>query len=219
MAAAAPPALRPAAQGTERRATFAEELKQLPAWFERTRGTWRGRLAVVGVSAFLGLLVWLVLTRMIPGSLSPAELAGRVLALEAPWSPVPSLDDPRVQRDTGLGTAARIGAPFIIATFWFVAAYHLDRSARRTFRTSLVPGEGHSLAYGITAIGCVFPLIILGLVAGTWGLFALLTWAATQQAWPATIAVLALMLGFAGAVRLANGLLDRRDTLRAPRPR
>lgn len=217
--AAEPAATRPTAAATERGGedrplTLGETLAELQARYAGMRGGWRARALVGALLVIIGALVWLVLSRVIPWSGGIIGSIQDVLALDVAWAPVPAPDDPVVAADTGLGTAAWVGAPLVVAVFWFAAAHHLDRASRRTFGTSRVPGVRHSAGYTVMAIVVVFPLIVLGLVSGAWGVFALISWAAAHEAWGSTVALVALLLGFGGFVRLASAMLERRAASR-----
>jgi len=103
-----------------------------------------------------------------------------------------------------------VGAPLVVSACWCAAAYHLDRESRRTFGVSRIPGVRHSTGYTAIAILLVFPLIVLGLASGAWGVFMLGTWAITFGAWGPAGTLLALLVIFGLVVRLANAALDRR---------
>ena len=201
---------RPNRSHDDRPLTLRETLEEIAAWRRRLRVPWGNRWFAAAALVLIGLALWLVLLRVVPWQGGPMGSLEAVLALDAPWAPIPAPDDPRTASSTGLGTAAWVSAPLVIAAFWFTAAYHLDRTSRRTFRVSDIPGVRHSRGYTLIAIGAVFPLILLGLISGAWGVFALLSWAAASQAWASVIGLLALLLAFAGVVRLANLILDRR---------
>ena len=211
---AQPPQAAPIPSGDDRALTLSETFEEIYAWRQRIRGTWRERGLATVLVILLGSLVWLLLTRTIPWAGGPIGSVQAVLALDTPWVPIPAPDDPRTASATGLGTAVWVSAPLVIAAFWFTAAYHLDRASRRTYRVSEIPGIRHSTAYTLVAIGAVFPLIILGLVSGAWGLFALIAWTAANQAWGSAVGLAALLGGFAAAVRLGNLILDRHASSR-----
>ena len=75
---------------------------------------------------------------------------------------------------------------------------------------SRIPGVRHSTGYTAIAVLLVFPLIVLGLASGAWGVFMLGTWAITFNAWGPAATLLALLAIFGLVVRLANAALDRR---------
>ena len=194
--------------------TFDETLDALRLWYARIRGSRIERALASLILLVAGALAWLVISLVVPWSGGIAGSVAGVLALNLPWTPLPGPDDPAVLRDTGLATAAWVGAPLVIGAFWFVAAYHLDRASRRTYRVSEIPGVRHSTGYAAMAIVGVFPLIIAGLISTAWGVFALVSWAAAAQAWGSVVGLLALLLAFAAAVRVANGILDHRANAR-----
>ncbi len=193
-----------------RQVTFQELLVEIRLRYARIRGSRTERVLAGLVLLALGALGWLVISLVVPWSGGIAGSIAGVLALNLPWTPLPGPDDQAVLGDTGLPTAAWVGAPLVIGAFWFVAAYHLDRASRRTYRVSEIPGVGHSTSYAAMAIVGVFPLIIAGLISAAWGIFTLVSWAAAAQAWGSVAGLLALLLGFAAVVRVANAILDRR---------
>ena len=107
-------------------------------------------------------------------------------------------------------TAAWVGAPLVLSAFWFAAAYHLDRESRRAFGVSRIPGVRHSTGYTAMAVLLVFPLMVLGLASGAWGVFMLGSWAIAFGAWGPAGFLVALLAIFGLVVRLANAALDRR---------
>lgn len=190
--------------------TLQETLDLMQDRLRRIEGTWRGTgLTILGV-VVMGALTWGLISVVVPWSGGIVESVQATLTLDVGWPAIPAPDDPRVERSTSLVAAAWVGAPLILGVFWFAAAYHLDRTSRRAFR---VVDEGlvrQTAGYTVMAIGVIFPLIILGLVGSAWGVFALITWAAAGEAWGAVGALIGLLLVFAGAVRAANAVLDRR---------
>ena len=190
--------------------TLQETLDLIQDRLRRMEGTWRGTgLTILGV-AVMGALTWGLISVAVPWSGGIVESVQAVLTLDLGWPAIPAPDDPRVDGSTDLAAAAWVGAPLILGVFWFTAAYHLDRTSRRAFR---VVDEGlvrQTAGYTVMAIGVIFPLIILGLVGSAWGMFALITWAAAGEAWGTAGTLIGLLVVFAGAVRAANAVLDRR---------
>ena len=190
--------------------TLRETLDMVQDQLRRMDGTWRGTgLTILGV-ALMGALTWGLLSVAVPWSGGIVESVQAALALDMAWPPIPAPDDPRVDRSTSLVAAAWVGAPLILGVFWFTAAYHLDRTSRRAFRVVDAGLVRQTAGYTVMAIGVIFPLIILGLVGSAWGVFALLTWAAAGEAWAAAGTLVGLLVAFAGVVRAANAVLDRR---------
>ena len=60
------------------------------------------------------------------------------------------------------------------------------------------------------AVLLVFPLMVLGLASGAWGVFMLGSWAIAFGAWGPAGFLVALLAIFGLVVRLANAALDRR---------
>ena len=176
----------------------------------RMEGTWRGTgLTILGV-VLIGALTWGLISVAVPWSGGIVESVQAALTLDVGWPAIPAPDDPRVHRSTSLVAAAWVGAPLVLGVFWFTAAYHLDRTSRRAFRVVDDGLERQTVGYTVMAIGVIFPLIILGLVGSAWGAFALITWASAGEAWGTAGTLIALLVIFAGAVRAANAVLDRR---------
>ncbi len=190
--------------------TLGETFTLIQTWYGKLQGTWRERLLGGVFVLVAAALVWAALSLAIPWAGGILATVQGLLALDLPWPPVPPPDDPSVGGELGIGTAARVAAPLVLATFWFAAAYHLDRSGRRVFGASEVPGVRHSVGYTLMAVLVVFPLILLGLVSGAWGIFALIAWASAHDRWGTALGLLALLLAVAALVRLANAVLDRR---------
>lgn len=190
--------------------TLQETLDMIQDRLRRMEGTWRGAaLTVLGV-ALMCALTWGLISVAVPWSGGIVESVQAALTLDVAWPAIPAPDDPRVSQSTSLVAAAWVGAPLILGVFWFTAAYHLDRASRRAFRVSDAGLVRQTAGYTVMAIGVIFPLIILGLVGSAWGVFALITWAAAGEAWGTAGTLVALLAVFAGAVRAANAVLDRR---------
>ncbi len=190
--------------------TLQETLDMIQDRLRRMEGTWRGTgLTILGV-VVMGALTWGLISVALPWSGGIVESVQATLTLDVGWPAIPAPDDPRVDRSTDLVAAAWVGAPLILGVFWFTAAYHLDRTSRRAFRTVDGGLARQTAGYTVMAIGLIFPMIILGLVGSAWGAFALITWAAAGEAWGTAGTLVALLAVFAGAVRAANAVLDRR---------
>ena len=190
--------------------TLQETLDMIQDRLRRMEGTWRGiGLTILGV-ALMGVLTWGLVSVVVPWSGGIVESVQAALTLDMAWPAIPAPDDPRVHQSTSLVAAAWVGAPLILGVFWFTAAYHLDRTGRRAFRVVDGGVVRQTAGYTVMAIGVIFPLIILGLVGSAWGVFALITWAAAGEAWGTVGTLVGLLAAFAGAVRVANAVLDRR---------
>ena len=197
----------PSSGDPERPLTLRETWDDFARWLSRTR--WRRPIAA-GALVITGALAWAVISVIVPWPEGILGTVQRVLAMDVGWSPLPIPDDPRLAADLSLVTAAWVGAPLVLSAFWFAAAYHLDRESRRAFGVSRIPGVRHSTGYTAMAVLLVFPLIVLGLASGAWGVFMLGTWAITFSAWGPAGTLLVLLAIFGLVVRLANATLDRR---------
>ena len=190
--------------------TLAETLDMIQNRLRRLEGTWQGTaLTILGV-VLMGAATWGLLSVAVPWSGGIVESVQAAITLDVGWPAIPAPDDPRVHRSTSLVAAAWVGAPLVLGVFWFTAAYHLDRTSRRAFRAEDGGLVRQTAGYSVIAIGVIFPLIILGLVGSAWGVFALITWAAAGEAWGTAGTLVGLLAIFAGAVRAANAVLDRR---------
>ncbi len=195
---------------TDRPLTMRETLDMIQAYLQRIEGTKRELVLTALVAVCTSFLALLCLSVVLPWSDGVLGSVQAILALDVSWPPVPAPDDPRVARADGVKAAAWVGAPLVLGVFWFAAAYHLDRAGRRAFRVREPSTVRHSTGYTVMAIGVVFPLIVLGLAASAWGIFALVNWVAPRGAWGSAGALVGLLALFACTVRLSNLLLDRR---------
>ena len=167
------------------------------------------RLFVIAVVMAIGFLVVRgVLEGIGSGAMS---LFDRVVALDDPFPPVPKPTDPIVIADLGLYAAARVAAPLVLAVLWLMGGYQIDRAARRAFRVGGPPGTRMPLGYGATAVGCVFPLLVFGIVGVAWGGINLAVWAIHNQAWAPAGMLLALITAFAMLIRGLVAWQDRQD--------
>ena len=196
-----------ASRDLDRPLTLAETWRDFAAWLHRTR--WQRPIAAVAL-VIAGALTWAVISAIVPWPEGIPGTVQRVLAMDVGWAPLPIPDDPRLAADLSLVTAAWVGAPLVLSAFWFAAAYHLDRESRRAFGVSRIPGVRHSTGYTAMAVLLVFPLMVLGLASGAWGVFMLGTWAFAFGAWGPAGFLVVLLAIFGLVVRLANAALDRR---------
>lgn len=206
---AAPDASQSAAasRDPDRPLTLAETWSDFAGWLHRTR--WQRPIAAAAL-LIAGALAWAVVSAVVPWPEGIPGTVQQVLAMDIGWAPLPIPDDPRLAADLSLMTAAWVGAPLVVSAFWFAAAYHLDRESRRAFGASRIPGVRHSIGYTAMAVLLVFPLMVLGLASGAWGVFMLGTWAIAFSAWGPAGFLVGLLAIFGLVVRLANAALDRR---------
>ncbi len=139
------------------------------------------------------------------------SLFERLVALDAPFPPVPGADDPVVVASIDLRAAARVAAPLVLAVVWLMGGYQIDRAARRALRVGGPPGTRLPFSYGVAAVGCVFPLLIFGIAGLAWGGINLAVWTIRHQAWGPTGTLLALLAAFALLIRGLVAWRDRQD--------
>ena len=178
--------------------------------WESFRSTLLYRLA----GAAIWVVVLFVLWRIGSGFLD-SEFMKRVLALDAPFLPVPAPDSVIVA-DASLKSAAFVGAPLVLAVLWFAGAYQIDRTARRTFGFDESLDSRYPAGYVVTAILSVFPLLVFGVIGAAWGGVALATWAITHESWGAVIVLLALLGVFSLGLWVLDTGFDRRVPSRRP---
>jgi hypothetical protein len=87
-------------------------------------------------------------------------------------------------------------APLLLSLFWLTCAYLFDTEARRLFIVEDDWGERRGMGYTAVALGCVTPLLVLGLLAGAWGLVRLFFWTRNTGAWLASGRLLAAVALF-----------------------
>ncbi len=168
-------------------------------------------VAAVVVAAFL---VWRIAAGLLAGD--GGSIVDRLLSLEDPFSPVVSPDDPVVLASIDLRAALRVAAPLVLAVFWLAGGYQIDRAARRVFGATGTPGSRLPKGYVVSAIGCVFPLIVFGMIGVAWGGINLGLWAIENKAWGPTGVLLALLLAFVVVIRVLVGWQDRQERVEFP---
>ena len=181
----------------------------LLSWWEGVRFSPYYRVLQAVVVVVGAIVLW----RLVDGVLAAQETRAfleRLLTLGDPFPPIPGPDDAVVTAQPDLRAAARVGAPLVLAVFWFAGGYQIDREARRAFRMDRGSLSGYPKRYVLIAVVCVFPLFVAGVIGASWGAFSLVTWAVRHDAWGSAAALLVLLAVFAVTVRLINALLDRR---------
>jgi hypothetical protein len=84
--------------------------------------------------------------------------------------------------------------PLLLGLFWLLSAWLVDAEARRAFVIQEPWGERRTVAYSCLAVGCVFPLILAGLIFAAWGFVQFVVYIANRQSWLAGIQSGALIL-------------------------
>ena len=166
---------------------------------------------------FLALAIALVVVFFVARAIATGLSGGanslfeRLIALDAPFPPVPGPDDPVVVASIDLRAAARVAAPLVLAVVWLMGGYQIDRAARRALRVGGPPGTRLPFGYGVAAVGCVFPLFIFGIAGLAWGGINLAVWTIRHQAWGPTGMLLALLAAFALLIRGLVAWRERQD--------
>ena len=127
----------------------------------------------------------------------PGEQAGQPAAAPAPA--------PR-------GAMAQMGLaalPLLLGLFWLLSAWLVDAEARRAFVVREPWGERRTVAYSCLAVGCVFPLILAGLIFAAWGFVQFVLYVANRQSWVAGIQAGALVLLVTASFLLLRNALVR----------
>jgi hypothetical protein len=171
------------------------------------------RLAGAAIWVVAIFVLWRVGAAFLDG-----EFMTRVLALDAPFLPVPAPDS-IVVAEVSLKSAAFVGAPLVLAVLWFAGAYQIDRTARRTFGFDESLDSQYPAGYVITAILSVFPLLVFGVIGAAWGGVALATWAIGHEGWGSVLALLALLSIFSISLWILDKGFQRREHSGRPRPR
>ncbi|MGH2367341.1 MAG: hypothetical protein ACRDI2_04005, partial [Chloroflexota bacterium] len=84
--------------------------------------------------------------------------------------------------------------PLLLGLFWLLSAWLVDAEARRAFVVQEPWGERRTVAYSCLAVGCVFPLILAGLIFSAYGFVAFVIFVAGRQNWVAGIQAGAFIL-------------------------
>lgn len=158
-----------------------------------------------------GVMAWIVALFVIwrvGSAFLASDFMRQVLALEAPFRAIPTPDS-AVVSEVSLKSAALVGAPLVLAVFWFAGAYQLDRAARRTFQFDETLDSRYPGGYVLIAIVCVFPLMVAGVIGAAWGGVSLVSWANQHESWGPVVALLALVVGFGVIVWLVDGGIRR----------
>jgi hypothetical protein len=132
---------------------------------------------------------------------APAPAPAEVPPAEAPPPPPPLHERvlPPSLRQFATGEMALKALPLMLGLFWLLSAWLVDAEARRAFVVQEPWGERRTVAYSCLAVGCVFPLILAGLIFAAYGFVSFVIFVAGRQSWAAGLQ--------AGALILLMGLL------------
>jgi hypothetical protein len=132
--------------------------------------------------------------------------------------PVPEAPEPRpgftvtlppLLRQVLTGEVALKALPLLLGMFWLLSAWLVDAEARRAFVVQEPWGERRTVAYSCLAVGCVFPLILAGLIFSAYGFVAFVIYIAARQSWVAGIQVGGLILLVGAFALLLRGIVAR----------
>lgn len=101
------------------------------------------------------------------------------------------------------------GLPLLLGLFWLLSAWLVDVEARRAFVVREPWGERRTFPYSCLAVGCVFPLILAGLLFAAWGFVTFVLYIANRQSWTAGIRAGALVLLACAVLLLLRGFVTR----------
>jgi len=99
--------------------------------------------------------------------------------------------------------------PLLLGLFWLLSAWLVDAEARRAFVVKEPWGDRRTVAYSCLAVGCVFPLILAGLIFAAWGFVQFVLYVANRQTWIAGIQAGALVLLVCAAFLLLRSSIAR----------
>jgi len=168
-----------------------------------------------------GAVAWavaLIVAWRVGAAFLASEFMGRVLAMDAPFQVIPAPDSVTVA-EMNLKSAMLVGAPLVLAAFWFAGAFQLDRAARRTFNFDEELDARYPGGYIVVAIIGVFPLLVAGVIGAAWGGVSLASWGIRYESWGPVAVLVALLIGFGVLVWLLDSGFRRRSPRERPRPR
>jgi hypothetical protein len=116
---------------------------------------------------------------------------------------------PPLLRQVLTGEVALKALPLLLGLFWLLSAWLVDAEARRAFVVQEPWGERRTVAYSCLAVGCVFPLILAGLIFSAYGFVAFVIYIAARQSWIAGIQVGGLILLVGAFALLLRGIIAR----------
>ncbi|HEU5315300.1 MAG TPA: hypothetical protein VFX49_04280 [Chloroflexota bacterium] len=138
-----------------------------------------------------------------PAQPAPAQPApGQPAPAEPGAQPTPAAQPPQRQ----LLIAA---LPLLLGLFWLLSAWLVDAEARRAFVVQEPWGERRTVAYTVLAVGCVFPLILAGLIFSAWGFVTFVLDVSRRQSPIAALQAAALILIAGAGFLVLRGLLAR----------
>ncbi|HET7768180.1 MAG TPA: hypothetical protein VFN74_05345 [Chloroflexota bacterium] len=99
--------------------------------------------------------------------------------------------------------------PLLLGLFWLVSAWLVDSEARRAFVVQEPWGDRRTIAYTTLAVGCVFPLILAGLIFSAWGFVTFVLDVSRRQGPAAALEAAGLVLVVCAGFLVVRGLIAR----------
>lgn len=150
------------------------------------------------VPGWLGPSVLLAALIMVAIVLLRTPFVAAVLALDAPFAPIPDPLGDDLAEPT-FGNAVRVSAPLLIGAYLLVSGFICDALARRQFDYSGALETRRPPGYVAVAVLLVFPQVLLAAPALAWGCYNLASWARVNDAALPAAALLVLLAAFAAA--------------------
>jgi ABC-type Fe3+-siderophore transport system permease subunit len=150
------------------------------------------------VPGWLGPSVLLAALIMVAIVLSRTPFVSAVLALDAPFAPIPDPLDDELAEPT-FGNAVRASTPLLIGAYLLVSGFICDALARRQFDYSGALEARRPAGYVAVAVLLVFPQVLLAAPALAWGLYNLASWARFNDAALPAGVLLGLLVAIAAA--------------------
>jgi hypothetical protein len=153
-----------------------------------------------------------------PGDAAPAPGG------EAPAAQPPAAQPPAAQPAEGQPAAPAEGVPaeespvrqlafaalpLLLGLFWLLSAWLVDSEARRAFVIKEPWGDRRTPAYTALAVGCVFPLILAGLIFSAWGFVTFILDVSRRQNPVAGLQAGAIILMVCAGFLVIRGLIAR----------
>ena len=151
----------------------------------------------------------------------PAPAEGQPPAQPAEGQPAPGAAPPAAEAPAqSIGRSYLLSAlPLLLGLFWLLSAWLVESEARRAFVVKEPWGDRRTIAYTTLAVGCVFPLILAGLIFSAWGFVTFVLDVSRRQSPLAALQAASLILMIAAGFLLARGLLaqwiDKRRAARS----
>lgn len=179
-------------------------------WLGRVTDLWRNptqrQWLLLGVAAIVLILALILVPPLLGGLIRQTATPGEAGAGgEA--------------NNTSLRDLLFAALPLLLGLFWLLSAWLVDSEARRAFVIQEPWGERRTVAYTTLAVGCVFPLILAGLIFAAWGFVTFVLHVAQRQSMAAGLQAGAIILLICAGFLLLRGVIARwLESRRRPGP-